>query len=261
VESMAIRAPCHQGRIAQLLDLPVVAFIIGLRGNQEDLIPFHHLLVGMAFLADLRMKLLSRSDDFWLVAFQDGNLVEAVAIGAGGRIGITSEDRFTVDAIGESIIGMAGCADLNHPDFISFPRSQFMDILVAVLALDVVQEMGARVMLCPLPLMASMTGNRFGLNLGSFCLEMFFNIHDIPVAAIAGKGSMDGLGKLSLADLLAVTAKAFRIVNAFIAVFSTFNGDLLSPFFGFGRFGNLSRIRILLRRLRFRCPEEVVPHH
>lgn len=99
MEPVTVRAACHDGRIAQMLHLSMVAFIIGLCGNQEDLIPFHHFPVGMTFLADLGMELFSGCDDLWLVAFQDGNFVEAMAIGAGGRIRIAGEDGFAVEAV------------------------------------------------------------------------------------------------------------------------------------------------------------------
>lgn len=136
-----------------------------------------------------------------------------------------------------------------------------MDALVAVFALNVVKEMGTCVMLCPLPFMTSMTGNRFGLDSGPFHFHVLFDIHDIPVAAVTGKGTMDGLGKRSLADLLSVTTKAFRVVNALIAELSIFGGELFSLLPGFGRFhspdrfGYRGRFRVLLLRFRFRCPE------
>jgi hypothetical protein len=44
----------------------MVTLIIGLRGDEKDLIPFHHLFVCMASLADLCMKLLPRLYHLWL---------------------------------------------------------------------------------------------------------------------------------------------------------------------------------------------------
>jgi hypothetical protein len=45
----------------------MVTIVIGLRGNGEDFIPFHHLFVGMAFLADLGMELLTKLHHFWFI--------------------------------------------------------------------------------------------------------------------------------------------------------------------------------------------------
>jgi hypothetical protein len=64
---MTVCASGNQFGIAQILNLPMVTIVIGLRGDEKDLIPFHHLFVGMAFLADLGMKLLTKSDHIWFV--------------------------------------------------------------------------------------------------------------------------------------------------------------------------------------------------
>jgi hypothetical protein len=45
----------------------MVTFVISLGGDEKDLIPLHHLLVGMAFLADLGMELLTKIHHFWFV--------------------------------------------------------------------------------------------------------------------------------------------------------------------------------------------------
>jgi hypothetical protein len=69
VETVTVRTSRHQFWVTQMLNLPVVTFIIGLSGDEKDLIPFHHLLVGMAFLADLGMELLTKIHHFWFVTF------------------------------------------------------------------------------------------------------------------------------------------------------------------------------------------------
>jgi hypothetical protein len=72
---VTVRAPCHQRGITELLHFAVVTLVIGLRGNRENRVTLHHLLVGMASLADLRVKFFSELGDFRLIAFQDRDLV------------------------------------------------------------------------------------------------------------------------------------------------------------------------------------------
>jgi hypothetical protein len=43
-----------------MLNLSMITFIIGLSGDEKDLVSLHHLIVGMAFLADLGMELFSK---------------------------------------------------------------------------------------------------------------------------------------------------------------------------------------------------------
>jgi hypothetical protein len=69
VKTMTVCTTRHQCRVSQFLNLPVVTFIIGLRGNKEDLVPFHHLLVGMALLTDLCMELFPGLYHFGLITF------------------------------------------------------------------------------------------------------------------------------------------------------------------------------------------------
>jgi len=60
VKTVTVSATRDQFWVTQMLDLPMVAFIIGLRSDEENLVPSHHLLVGMAFLTDLCMELLPK---------------------------------------------------------------------------------------------------------------------------------------------------------------------------------------------------------
>ena len=62
----------------------MIAFIIGLSGDQKNLVSRHHLFVGMTFLANLRVKLLAKLHGLGLIPLEQGNLVEAMAIAAGG---------------------------------------------------------------------------------------------------------------------------------------------------------------------------------
>lgn len=67
VKTMTVCTTRHQCWVSQFLNLSVVTFIIGLRGNKEDLVPLHHLLVGMALLTDLCMELLPKLNHFGLI--------------------------------------------------------------------------------------------------------------------------------------------------------------------------------------------------
>src|SRR5512139_474214 len=100
-----------------------------------------------------------------------------------------------MDALSITIIGVAGCAHLDNPDFIPLPRSYRVDVFVAVFALNVIDEMGACIMFRPFLLMTSVAGDRFRMNSCPFCFGMNLDICDIPVATVAGVGSMNGLGK------------------------------------------------------------------
>lgn len=56
MKPVTIGTACDKGRITQFLNLPVVAPIVGLGCDEEDLVSLHHLPVGMAFLAYLGME-------------------------------------------------------------------------------------------------------------------------------------------------------------------------------------------------------------
>jgi hypothetical protein len=106
-----------------------------------------------------------------------------------------------------------------------------MDIFVAVYALNIVDEVSAPVMFHPLLLMAPMAGHWFRMNPGAFCLCMGSHIRDVPMAAIAGVGSMNRLGEFPFIDLIAMTLETFRIIDALIAVLPPSDDELL-PFLG-----------------------------
>jgi len=125
---------------------------------------------------------------------------------------------------------------------------------MAVLALNVIDEMGACIMLRPLLLMTSMARDRFRVNSCPLRFGMDFDICDIIVAAVTGVGPMNGLGKLPLADF-SVAAQAFRIVNTLIAIFPTLNNKLLRLFSWFRGFGHLWGLDTLFIGSRRRCPQ------
>jgi hypothetical protein len=87
---------------------------------------------------------------------------------------------------------------------------------------------------------------------------MGFDICDIPVATVTGVGSMNGLGKLPLADF-SVTTQAFRIVNALIAIFATLDDKLLPFFPRFRRFGHPGRLGTLFFWSRCCRPSHFYP--
>jgi len=69
VKTVAVGATRNQSRVAQLFHLSMITFIIGLSGDGEDAVSFHHLRVCMALLTDLRVELLSSLDDFRFLSF------------------------------------------------------------------------------------------------------------------------------------------------------------------------------------------------
>jgi len=182
----------------------------------------------MALLADLRMKFLPKCDHLWLIPLQHGNLVEAVAVGTRGGIGVPRKDGFTVNALRITVIRMTGRAFLDDAGLVPFPGRDFVDLLVAVFALDLVDEVDTGVMFRAFLLVATMARHRFRVDLRPFRFEMSLGVRDVPVAAITGKGSMHRLGKLPLNNLVPVTLQAFGIIDALGAVFSSLDRDLVS---------------------------------
>jgi hypothetical protein len=156
--------------------------------------------------------------------------METVAITAGRRIRISVEGGFTVDALRITIIGMAGRTRFNDAHLIPFPGRQFMNLFVTISALNFINEMGAGIMFCSFFLMATMAGDRLGMDFCPFLVDMFFHIDDVPVATVTGVCSMNRLGELSLVDLVSVTTQAFGVIETLITVFAAFDDDLLALF-------------------------------
>jgi hypothetical protein len=159
-----------------------------------------------------------------------------------------------MDALCITIIGMAGRAFLDDPDLIAFPGGHLVDVFMTIFTLNVINKMSARIMFCPFLLMTSMTGDGLAMNFSPFCFHVRLEICDIPVATVAGVGSMNGLGKLPFTDFL-VAAQTFGIVNTFITVFPTFDDEFFYLFPGFRRFGYLGRFGTFFFRSRFCGPQ------
>ncbi len=73
--------------------------------------------------------------------------MEAMAITAGCRVWIPLEDGLPMNTFQIAVIGVAGRTLLNDPSLVSFPGGHLVDLHVAVLTLDVIDEMGARIVL------------------------------------------------------------------------------------------------------------------
>jgi len=108
---------------------------------------------------------------------------------------------------------------------------------MAVFALNVIDEMGACVMLRPFLLMTSMTGDGFSMDSPPFRLPMDLDICDVIVATVTGVGSMNGLGELPLADF-SVATQTFGVVDTLVAIFPTLDSKLLRLFGRFRGFGH-----------------------
>jgi len=175
--------------------------------------------------------------------------METMTVVAGGRVGVPCKNGFPMDTLCIAIILMTGSAFLDDSGFIAFPRSDFMNPCMTVLALDFVDKMGTGIMFRPFFFVTSVTGYRFGVNPCPFGLQMFLDIRNIPVTTVTRIGPVDGLGKLSFTDLR-VTTEAFGIINALIAVFSP-PDDKLLPLFYFLRRFDLFRFRVFFLRRRF----------
>jgi hypothetical protein len=132
------------------------------------------------------MELFAKCDHLGIIALQEGNLMEAVTIAAGCRVRVAVDGGFPVDALGIPVIGMAGRAGLNHTDLVPFPGREVVNLLVAIFALNFIDEMGARVVLRRFFLVATMAGHGLGVDSGFFLLDMVLDIGDVPVAAVAG---------------------------------------------------------------------------
>jgi hypothetical protein len=181
--------------------------------------------------------------------------METMTVVASGGIRVPCENGFAMDAFGVSIICMTDCAFLDDPDFIPFPWGHLVNVFMAVFTLNVIDEMGARIMFRPLLLMASMTGDGFSMNSCAFCFLMGLDVCDIPVTTIAGIGSMNGLGKLPLCNLIPMATQTFGVIDTLRAIFATPDDKLLSLLSCFRRFGHHCGLGTLFFKSRFRSPK------
>jgi hypothetical protein len=148
---------------------------------------------------------------------------------------------------------MAGRAFFDDPNLVPFPRGYLVDLCMAVFALDIIDEMSACIMFCPFLLMASMAGDRLRMNSPPFGFHMSIDVRDIPVATIAGIGSVNGLGEFSLTDF-GMATETFGIVDALIAIFAAPDDKPLALFCNFRRLGDLCRLGPLFFRSGLSCP-------
>jgi hypothetical protein len=181
--------------------------------------------------------------------------MKTMAVTAIRGIWIPCQNRLAVDTLQIPIIGMARRAFFDDPDFIPLPWSHFVDVCMTVFTLNVIDKMGARIMFCPFLLVTSMASNGFTMNPASLRFYMGVHIGDVPMATIAGIGSMDGLGELSFTDL-GMATEAFRVIDAFIAVFPALDDKFFSLWQGFWRLGDRCWLRALFLRFRFFRPKK-----
>ena len=80
MKPMAVGATGHQGGITQFLNLSMIALVVGLSRDGKNLVPLHHLLVRVAFLADFCMKLFLELSQLKIIALQSWDSMETVAV-------------------------------------------------------------------------------------------------------------------------------------------------------------------------------------
>ena len=222
---MAIGTPRDESRIPQIFYLAMIALLIRLVCNEHDLISSHHFFIGMAFLADLRMEGAAEFNSLGLFPREDGDLMKSMTIRAVRRVPVPGKNRLSVDAFRIPIVLVAHGALLDHSDLVSTPGGELMDVRMAVRTPHIVDKMGTGVMFGPCDLVAPVAGDPFGLDSPSLC-RMFFDIGDIPVAAIAGIGSMDRLGESGYIDIF-MTFQALGVVDTLQAVLPSPDLELL----------------------------------
>ena len=69
MKTVAISAPGYEFWITQLLNLSVITLVIGLSGDEEYLVPLHHLRIGVTFLANLSVELSPKFHYFRFIPF------------------------------------------------------------------------------------------------------------------------------------------------------------------------------------------------
>jgi hypothetical protein len=76
-----------------------------------------------------------------------------------------------------------------------------MDVRVAILTFDIIDKMGAGIVVHTLHFMTPVTGHSFSHDLGSSG-RMLVDVCDVPVATVTRVGSVNRSGKLHLIDTL-----------------------------------------------------------
>jgi hypothetical protein len=69
MKTMAIGTTRYQSWVAQMLDLSMITFVIGLSGDEKNLVSLHHLFICMTFLANLSMELLPKCHSLGFISF------------------------------------------------------------------------------------------------------------------------------------------------------------------------------------------------
>ncbi len=150
---------------------------------------------------------------FWLLSRKDRRLVEFVTIRTDGRIAVCRKNREPMNTTGVAVVLVADGTSLNDPHFVSTPWSDLVDLDVTVLAPDIINKVDTGIVFDALDLVTAMTCHGFDLNT-SPSGGMFIDIGNIPVAAVTGIGTVDGLNEFHLINFL-VTFKTRGIVDAF----------------------------------------------
>jgi len=112
-----------------------------------------------------------------------------------------------------------------------------MDLYVAVGTPHVIDEMRASIVFGSFHLVASVAGDRFGLDSGAL-RRVFIDIRDVPVAAIAGIGAVDRSGELPFVDIF-MAFQALRVVDTLQTVLPSPDLELL-----------LCQLKLLATRIR-----------
>jgi hypothetical protein len=181
--------------------------------------------------------------------------MEAMAITAGCRVWVSIEDGLSMDTLQIALIRVAGRTLLNDTSLVPFPGGYLVDLHVAVLTLNVVDEMGTGIVLRGFFLVATMTRERLEMDFGAFCQDVLIGVRDIQMATFARVCPMDRQRKFPLADLISMTAETFRVIHALRTVFLSLGGRLLSCFQGFGSFCLFGPIGALPLSSRVGCTD------
>jgi hypothetical protein len=102
---------------------------------------------------------------------------------------------------------------------------------MAVRTPHIVNEVSAGIMFGTFAFMTSMAGDCLGLDFPALC-RVFLNIGDVPVAAVAGIGSMDRFGECGHIDIF-VAFQARGVVDTLQAVLPSPDLKLLLSEFEF----------------------------
>lgn len=106
--------------------------------------------------------------------------------------------------------------------------------------------------------MATMTRERLQMDFGPSCKDVLIDVRDIQMATVARVRPMNRQGKFPLADLISMTAEAFRVIQALRAVFLSVAGRFLSCFQGLGSFCLFGPIGTLHLSRRLGCTDRLV---